>query len=121
MSTQINETQNTTVVAAPAKTLFQILEERNSANITRKEPTFIGTSTEFLANSLSVITGSVEAVAKGIELGNSYITEELDRQVANRTETKVDATIAQLTAIGKLVALGATAEEATHLATSYRR
>ena len=107
--------------ATPAKTLFQILEERNAQNISRREATLLGTASDIGANSLSIIASSFEAMAKGLELGNGYITEELDRQVASRTSAKVEATIEQLEAIGKLVALGATVEEATILATSYRR
>ena len=105
----------------PAKTLFQILEERNASNIARREPTLLGTASDIGANSLSIIASSFEAAAKGLELGNGYIAEELDRQVASRTTAKVEATIEQLEAIGKLVALGATVEEAVALATSYRR
>ena len=107
--------------ATPAKTLFQILEERNAQNITRREPTLLGTASDIGSNSLAIVASSFEAMAKGLELGNGYITEELDRQVASRTSAKVEATIEQLEAIGKLVALGATVEEATILATSYRR
>lgn len=112
--------ENTTPAQAP-KTLFQILEERNAQNIARREPTLLGTASDIGANSLSIVASSFEAMAKGLELGNGYITEELDRQVASRTTAKVEATIEQLEAIGKLVALGATVEEATILATSYRR
>jgi hypothetical protein len=104
-----------------AKSLFQILEERNAQNIARREPTILGTASDITANSLSIVASSFEAMAKGLELGNGYITEELDRQVAARTTAKVECTIEQLGAIGKLVALGATVEEATVLATSYRR
>jgi hypothetical protein len=104
-----------------AKSLFQILEERNAQNIARREPTILGTASDITANSLSIVASSFEAMAKGLELGNGYITEELDRQVAARTTAKVDSTIEQLNAISKLVALGATVEEATVLATSYRR
>jgi hypothetical protein len=104
-----------------AKSLFQILEERNAQNIARREPTILGTASDITANSLSIVASSFEAMAKGLELGNGYITEELDRQVASRTSAKVESTIEQLNAISKLVALGATVEEATVLATSYRR
>jgi hypothetical protein len=104
-----------------AKSLFQILEERNAQNIARREPTILGTASDITANSLSIVASSFEAMAKGLELGNGYITEELDRQVASRTTAKVESTIEQLNAISKLVALGATVEEATILATSYRR
>jgi hypothetical protein len=104
-----------------AKSLFQILEERNAQNIARREPTILGTASDITANSLSIVASSFEAMAKGLELGNGYITEELDRQVASRTTAKVECTIEQLNAISKLVALGATVEEATILATSYRR
>jgi hypothetical protein len=103
------------------KSLFQILEERNAQNIARREPTLLGTASDIGANSMAIIASSFEAMAKGLELGNGYITEELDRQVASRTSAKVDATISQLGDIGRLVALGATVEEATILATSYRR
>jgi hypothetical protein len=103
------------------KTLFQLLEERNAQNVASRQPTLLGTASDLVSNSLSIVTGSVESFAKGIELANSYISEELDRQVASRTETKVDATVNQLLAISRLTALGATAEEATALATSYRR
>ena len=110
-----------TVVATPAKTLFQILEERNAANIANKQPSFLRTANEIGANSLAIVASSFEAVAKGLELGNGYISEELDRQVASRTTAKVEATIEQLTAITRLTQLGASVEEATLLATSYRR
>jgi hypothetical protein len=103
------------------KSLFQILEERNAQNIARREPTILGTASDITANSLSIVASSFEAMANGLELGNGYITEELDRQVASRTTAKVESTISQLGDIGKLVALGATVEEATILATSYRR
>lgn len=107
--------------AIQTKTLFQILEERNAQNISRREPTLLGTASDIGANSMSIIASSFEAMAKGLELGNGYITEELDRQVASRTTAKVESTIEQITAIGKLVSLGASVEEATILATSYRR
>jgi hypothetical protein len=81
----------------------------------------LGTASDIGSNSLAIVASSFEAMAKGLELGNGYITEELDRQVASRTSAKVDATISQLGDIGRLVALGATVEEATILATSYRR
>lgn len=117
---QITETQ-TAQVTTPAKSLFQLLEERNAQNIARREPTLLGTASDIGANSLSIVASSFEAMAKGLELGNGYITEELDRQVASRTSAKVEATISQFTSIGQLMSLGATVEEATILATSYRR
>jgi len=106
---------------AQEKSLFQILEERNKANVELRSPTIIGSASDIVSNSLAIIGSSFEAMAKGLELGNGYITEELDRMVGYRTTAKVDATMEQLQAIGKLVALGATVEEATTLATSYRR
>jgi hypothetical protein len=117
----MENTTTETQVAAPAKTLFQLLEEANNQNISRREPTLLGTSQEFLTNSLSIVTGTVESIAKGMELANSYISEELDRQVGSRTEAKVDVVIQQLTAISRLTALGANVGDATALATSYRR
>lgn len=115
------ENQTQTEVQAQPKTLFQLLEEANNKNVTKREPSLLGTTTDFLSNSLSVVTGTVESIAKGMELANSYISEELDRQVGSRTETKVDVVIQQLTAISRLTALGASADDATTLATSYRR
>jgi hypothetical protein len=105
----------------PTKSLFQILEERNAQNIARSTPTLFGTASDIGSNTLAIVASSFEAMAKGLELGNGYITEELDRQVASRTTAKVDTTISQVTDISRLVSLGATVEEATILATSYRR
>lgn len=115
------ETQNETVATSANKTLFQILEERNAENQARKEPSFLSTASDIGANSLAIVASSFEAVAKGLELGNGYISEELDRQVASRTTAKVEATIEQLSAIARLTQLGASAKEAATLATSYRR
>jgi hypothetical protein len=114
------ETQTQASVSTE-KTLFQILEERNASNMEARKPSILGSAQDIVSNSLSIVGSSFEALAKGLELGNGYITEELDRQVAARTTAKVESTIEQLEAIGKLVALGATVSEATVLATSYRR
>lgn len=108
-------------IPVQTKSLFQILEERNAQNLARAEPSVLGTSKEMAGNALYIVSGSLEAMAKGLELGNGFLTQELDSLVASRTTTKVEATIAQLEAIAKLTALGASPEEATVLATSYRR
>ena len=103
------------------KTLFQLLQEANQANIEARKPTIMTTAQDSAVNALSIVTGTLESLAKGMELANSYLAEELDRQTASRTETKVEATISQLTSIARLTQFGASAEEATSLACSYRR
>lgn len=109
-----------TVEQSAPKSLFQLLAEANARNTEAKQPTILGTSKDIFANSVSLLSGSIEGLAKGMELANSYISEELDRQVGSRTETKVDVTIQQFTAASRLVELGATVEEAINNATSYR-
>lgn len=110
-----------TVVNATPKSLFQLLEEANQKNIDARKPSILGTTQDVVANVVSVFAGTVEGLSKGMELANSYISEELDRQVGARTRTKVDVVIDQFTDISRLVALGATNADAITLATSYRR
>jgi hypothetical protein len=101
------------------KTLFELL---NEANVTNATPKSILTSvSDMVVDTASILTGSIKSLSQGLELANSYISEELDLQVASRTSTKVECTIQQFQAIARLTALGASAEEAINLATSYRR
>jgi hypothetical protein len=114
-----NNEETVTIDTTP-KTLFQLLEEANNKNIEAKKPSILGTTQDLVSNTISIFAGAVEGAAKGMELANSYISEELDRQVASRTETKVNAVVDQFTAISRLTSIGASAEEAIKLATSYR-
>lgn len=113
--------EETIIEVQTPKSLFQLLEDSNNRNVELRKPTILGTAQDVVANTMSIFAGTVEGVAKGMELANSYISEELDRQVASRTETKVDTTIRQFEAIARLTALGCPDNSAIQLATSYRR
>ena len=101
------------------KSLFALLNEANQENV--KPKGILGTTSDVVCDSLSVLTGTIRTMSQGMELANSYIAEELDRQIASRTTTKVECTIEQLTAIARLTAFGCNSSEAISLATSYRR
>lgn len=112
--------ENASISTEP-KSFFALLQEANQANIQARKPTILGTAQDLTANTISIFSGTVQSLAQGMELANSYMAEELDRMDASRTATKVEATISQLTSIAQLTALGCSAEEAVQLATSYRR
>lgn len=112
-----NTTTETTDTSV--KSLFELLNEANIKNVEPKG--ILGSTSELVSDTISVVTGTIKTMAQGMELANSYIAEELDRQTASRTTTKVECTIEQLTAIARLTSFGCNSNEAINLATSYRR
>ena len=107
-------------VAQPRLSVFQQLNEANKMNAQMARADMLTSAKQAGENLLYVATGTLDMLASSIELGVGYIKEELDRQVATRTEAKVESTLAQLNAASKLVAFGMTDAEAIELATSYR-